>query len=1094
MNGESRSPRQELQSLNRELTSENAELRKKIAELQGANEDLLSLLASTDLATLFLDTDLRVRSYTPAAVRLMGLTDRDVGRPLGAVAPRVGDPDLVTHAERVLENFSTLEKEVLHDSGRTYMRRITPFRRAGHRIEGVVVTFTDISSVKRASALLEQRERQQAEVANLGRMALAGTDLDDLFQAVARSLAERLTVDLTKVLRLDPDGESMLLVAGTGWRPGVVGETRFPTGASSQAGYTLQSQSPVICRDFSQEQRFHVPELLVEHGAVSGLSVAIGPEEAPWGAISAYACQEVAFTIDDINFLLNVANVLWQAIRREAMEQQLRVSEERTAAFLRNSAIAGWMKDTDGRYVFVSDTLVAHFDRDRAAWLGRTDDELWEPEVARALRSNDSAALAGDDSLEVMEELTTPDGERQYWLVSKFPFEDADGNRFVGGLGVHVTERVRAQQALAESEERMRLAARLAGFGTYYGDLSDGAFSWSPEMRRIFGIEDAEAVPGRLEALLGPVHEQDRARAVRALRKTVEPDSRGRLRHEFRIRVGTEIRWILIQGRTVFRKGPPRRASRVAGVVIDITQQHYFEEELEAARQMADAANEAKSQFLASMSHEIRTPMTAILGFAEVLRARLDDDDARACVQTIMDNGKHLCELLDDILDLEKVEAGRHEPQLTDVDVVSLLVDVRSLMSVRADEKNLDLALEILGEVPRLVRTDGRFLRQILLNLIGNAIKFTLDGSITVTCQCLVADAVLEIAVADTGIGISAEDQTLLFQPFSQLDTSLTRSPSGTGLGLAISRSLVETLDGEIRCESTPGQGSVFRVRVPTGPLEDAVWIAPAAVISDHDGAALDDLPRLSGRILVADDRREMRYLIREFIESAGGEIESADNGLAALEKWEQRRGTERAFDAVIMDIQMPVMDGLETTRRLRNGGFTGPILALTATVTQRDIERCFAAGCDDVLFKPIDRRDLLTKLTAAAAARAEPGPEERPGLLLVDDHEDSVSALKMLLEPRGYRVRTATNGDAALGAAVDQAPDVVLLDLALGEDSGEELLLRLKALPGMERCVFICVTGRRMDDGQWQKMGFDHYLAKPLVLKRLERVLADVT
>ncbi len=527
---------------------------------------------------------------------------------------------------------------------------------------------------------------------------------------------------------------------------------------------------------------------------------------------------------------------------------------------------------------------------------------------------------------------------------------------------------------LSESEARLRLAARAAGFGTYYGDMQANQVSLSREFMQLLGLPADHNDTLRLNKLLRSIHRDDRDRVSQKMDQSLDPAGNGEFQDEHRIvRPDGEVRWVMMRGSTIFAGDPPRRySSHIAGVAIDITERHQYEDQLKEARRAAEAANEAKSLFLANMSHEIRTPMTAILGFADLLHPRLQDREDKACIETIKANGDHLCEILNDILDLAKIEAGKVNVRREQHSIVTLINHVHSLLNGRAAQKGLHLHVQYEGSIPSAIHTDSKMLRQILINLVGNAIKFTEHGEVRIVIRCHANDQRLEIAVIDTGIGIPAADLETVFTPFEQLDNSATRKHGGTGLGLAITRRLVELLDGTISVDSTMNEGSSFQFTLSTGSLEDAQWISPSAAqaetqkadVSNETSERPDELLEISGRILAVDDSRDIRFLVQAFVRAAGGEILSAVNGAEGVQKWVTYRDSGMDIDVILMDMQMPVMDGITATKQLRDRGFKGPIIALTANALQRDQQRCLEAGYSDFITKPIDRRELLVKLS----------------------------------------------------------------------------------------------------------------------------------
>jgi CheY-like chemotaxis protein len=388
-------------------------------------------------------------------------------------------------------------------------------------------------------------------------------------------------------------------------------------------------------------------------------------------------------------------------------------------------------------------------------------------------------------------------------------------------------------------------------------------------------------------------------------------------------------------------------------------------------RELAEA-NRAKSAFLANMSHEVRTPMTAILGFADALAERGGSELERVdIVDTIRRNGRHLLAIVDDVLDISKIESGRLEVERVPCSLVGLVQETATLLRARAQQKGISLEVDWRFPLPALVRSDPVRVRQILTNLVGNSVKFTDSGGVRIVVSASALDTRaprVHVEVADDGIGIAGDALARLFEPFVQADSSTTRRFGGTGLGLAISRRLAELLGGGIEAESVPGRGSRFRVTLDPGPLHDADWLyeLPAPGPSPAPAAARErEAPRFRGRVLLAEDTRDTRVLLRHLLSRAGLDVEVAENGREALQSALAADAAGEPYHVVLMDMQMPVMDGYEATRGLRASGYARPILALTAHAMAGEREKCLAAGCDDYATKPIDRARLLELVRA---------------------------------------------------------------------------------------------------------------------------------
>ena len=424
--------------------------------------------------------------------------------------------------------------------------------------------------------------------------------------------------------------------------------------------------------------------------------------------------------------------------------------------------------------------------------------------------------------------------------------------------------------------------------------------------------------------------------------------------------------------------------------------------DMEEARDAANAASHAKSDFLANMSHEIRTPMTAILGFGEVLtNPESSDEDRARAVETINRNGHHLLDLINNILDVSKIEVGLLEVEQDPCSPLEVAHDVCDLLSIRAEEKGLELRVTCAGRVPSEIVSDGFRAKQALVNLVGNAIKFTTSGSVEIRLSCIRTAGRLTFEVIDTGIGMTDDQTAAIFQPFSQADSTMTRRFGGTGLGLTITREIARLLGGDASVTSEPGLGSTFSLSIETGPLDDVAFVLSRDELADsestdspsnqtesasskgqnelaktksaEDGATdtradcpkkhpptVSDNPQLSGRILVVEDGPDNQVLISFLLRKAGAEVEIAENGALGVEQALASRASGQPYDLIIMDMQMPVMDGYAATRTLRDSDWTGPIVALTAHALKEEADRCLAAGCDAYLRKPIERPEFF--------------------------------------------------------------------------------------------------------------------------------------
>jgi PAS domain S-box-containing protein len=624
----------------------------------------------------------------------------------------------------------------------------------------------------------------------------------------------------------------------------------------------------------------------------------------------------------------------------------------------------------DGRFKRVNPAWTRALEYSREELLSRPFLDFVHPEDREATIAATAALSRGEPVLDFENRYLTRSGEVRRLLWSAVPDVDRET---IYASAYDVTEKRGADEELRIRELRLRMAMEAAGEGLWDWDLSTGRTYYSDSWYTMLGFE-----PGELEMCITSweelVHPDDVARAWAELEKHFRGEAQ-RYVSEQRLRTKSgDWKWILDVGEVVER-GADGKPLRAVGVHIDIDEQKRAQAELASAREAAEAASQAKTEFLANMSHEIRTPMTAILGYADLLAAPDQPPAQRAeCAAIIRRNGEHLLNILSDILDVSRIEAGMLRIDAVEFSPVRLIEDVCQLLEAPAAAKGLRLHRRWQTPLPATIGADPGRLRQILNNLIGNAVKFTERGEVTVTTS--LDGGALRVCVQDTGIGIDPKQIEGLFEPFSQADPSVTRRFGGAGLGLTISRNLARILGGEIAARSEPGAGSAFTLTLPvpagapqlTTGIEVQQAIRPPE-LAGPSGASVEpgarELSRLGARILVAEDGADNQRLIRHHLQAAGARVEVAENGRLAVDAALGASAADDPFDLILMDMQMPVMDGYTAAAELRRRGYTAPVVALTAHATPGDRERCVRAGCDDYLAKPVDRPALL-----AACAR----------------------------------------------------------------------------------------------------------------------------
>jgi PAS domain S-box-containing protein len=552
----------------------------------------------------------------------------------------------------------------------------------------------------------------------------------------------------------------------------------------------------------------------------------------------------------------------------------------------------------------------------------------------------------------------------------------------------------------------------------------------------------------------------------------------------------------------------------VEGTVIlvgeDVTEQVDAREDQMMARIHAEEAARAKSSFLASMSHEIRTPLNGILGMIEILLDSELTREQRQAAQVIRDSGRGLLRILNDILDVSKMEAGQLDLEVVDFALHDLVADVARMFTVAAVDRGDEIVIDIDRNVPEAVRGDPHRIRQVLSNLVGNAVKFTDGGEIVLGLRQLgeVDDRHrVHFSVADTGVGIPSEKQELIFRAFEQADSSTARTHGGTGLGLSISRRLVELMGGRIELDSAQGRGSDFHfvLELPRGAVERT-----------HDTREPRPIEFGGRRFLVVDDNATARRIVREALIPIGGEVVEAEGAAAGLAELGAAGKEGRGFDAVILDHMMPGQDGFTFARRLREGESDGgalppPILMVTSAVPAHGTERARAVGIAGYLAKPVSRAELYRALAAMLDGGPAPGPERRlvtresigraatkARILLAEDNAVNRQVAVGLLQRRGHEVVAVCDGADAVRTAVGGTFDLVLMDIQMPGMDGLDASRRIRAQCG-EALPIIALTAHAFAEERerCRAAGMDDFLAKPFKPNELygmvERWVGDV-
>lgn len=917
-NEELQSTNEELKSVNEDIYAVNAELETRNTQLAQLNRDHDNLLASTEVGTVFLDAELRVRKFSPAITSFLKLLPQDIGRPIDHIAYSLTPhTEFLDHLQLSLTNGTKFEKEIQLGPDEWVLKRILPFRTEQGVVDGVVLTFTDISTIKLAQRSIEQMNVE-----------------------LERKVAERTQALADNEARIRAYIEN----AGQGfWQ---IGNDRLTSNVNqalcTMLGYQreeLLGHSPLEFADEENQAIFRQQMSRIESTTHRSYEITLRHKDGHPVPVMFHAT-----TLYDTNGRIDNA---FSFITDLSEHKQIEAERLRLQRIIEASL--------NEIYVFTCDTLAFEYVSPSALHnLGYSMEQMRtmtpvdiKPEMDEELfRATVAPLLSGMQGQLVFQTVHQRlDGSR-YPVEVQLQLVESGGQQLFLAMIYDISERKATEQALAMARHVL--------------DKTADAIFWADEQGHIVYVNDAACNSlgySRAELCAMTVLDIDAVQDASLFTLFAE-----KLQHERALTFETTHQrkdGSLFPVELVVNLLEYGGKQYLCGFARNITLRRQAEEALLQAKEAAEAAARAKNQFLANISHEVRTPLTGIMGMSQLLHLTPLSEEQLDYLHNLDTSSQSLLIIINDLLDLTRVEAGRLHLEPSAFQLRQLLEEVLKVHEPTAQRKGISLTLTCDGTLPARLRGVPQRIKQVLHNLIGNAVKFTDQGTVTLTVEqerCEGETLWLRFSVADTGIGMSPETISRLFTPFTQGDSSISRLYGGTGLGLAICQRMTELMGGTISVESTLGAGSCFNVQLPLQPEADLPAAEPPPPVATTRAA---DRPLL---ILLAEDQSVSRVFATRLLERLGHRVVSVADGAAALDVWQQQ-----SFDLILMDVQMPGMDGMAATLAIRTKEAEQqghiPIIALTAHALTGDREKLLSAGFDGYVAKPIDMELLLAEI-----------------------------------------------------------------------------------------------------------------------------------
>ncbi len=799
--------------------------------------------------------------------------------------------------------------------------------------------------------------------------------------------------------------------------------------------------------------------------------------------------------------VVGIQAMFWDVSDQKDAEHQIEFEKFLLATLLETVPDSVYFKDAESRFIRMSRSCAEKFGlSDPRQGLGKSDADFFCMDHARKTLEDERRIMeTGEPILAEIERETYEDGKETWCSTTKVPLRDPSG-RVIGTFGISrdVTQQKLAEQSLSRERDLLKTIIDNVPDLIYVKDRAGRFLTANAALLKLLKIKDVSDLIGRTDYDFSPA---EMACNYVADDQIVMREGKPLLDREetHQNELGEQL-WLLTTKVPLFDSDG--RVTGVVGIGHDITARKKADEEILAAKEVADKANRAKSDFLANMSHEIRTPMNAIIGMTDLVLETKLTANQRNFLSMVQESGEALLAVINDILDFSKIEAGKLDMEQRVFDVHESLGDTMKTLGLKAHAKGLELAFRVDPDVPRFVVGDVGRLRQVLVNLVGNAIKFTEEGEVVVEVDRLPShtdDVRLEVQVRDTGIGIPEAKTKTIFHEFEQADTSTTRRYGGTGLGLAISSRLVELMNGDISLKSIEGEGSVFTFHVTLG--------AAPQDVPEHE---VRGVVVVGGkRVLVVDDNGTNRTILNEMLSNWGLVPTLAESGELALSELRHAHQQGEPIGLIVSDVNMPEMSGYDFVWQLRNEEALSnvPVIILTSGGRDGDAGRADQLRIAERLMKPVKQSELFNAIVRALGVSApEDFDESSPDdvavklqglrILLVEDNVINQRLATGVLAKDNHEITIANNGQEAVDLLAEQSYDVVLMDVQMPVMDGFEAakIIRQREVESGEHQPIIAMTARAMkgDREKCLSAGMDEYVAKPIRIAALrEKMIA---